>query len=157
MMRRTPRYTRTDTLVPYTTVCRSALMMEVVAGVMAGSAFGGGVRNQYFNFDEPQDVGHCFIALRPDLFMPMETYRERMSELERRCKASPRASGFADIQMPGEPEARTEAARLSDGLPIEADDAQTPRGEHGGAEPVRLTQRPVGQHRATHSSSSKPR
>src|SRR3546814_4580196 len=89
-----------------------SLMMEIVAGVMSGSAFGGGVRNQYFNFDEPQDVGHCFIALRPDLFMPMETYRERMSELERRCKASPRASGFDDIQMPGEPWARTEAARL---------------------------------------------
>src|SRR3546814_12732718 len=104
---------------------------------MSGSSFGGGVRNQYFNFDEPQDVGHCFIALRPDLFMPMETYRERMSELERRCKASPRASGFDDIQMPGEPEARTEAARIRDGIPIEADDAQTLREEAGRAGLVR--------------------
>src|SRR3546814_5858178 len=60
-----------------------SLMMEIVAGVMSGSDFGGGVRNQYFNFDEPQDVGHCFIALRPHLFMPLETYRERMSELQR--------------------------------------------------------------------------
>src|SRR3546814_20730063 len=100
---------------------------------MSGSSFGGGVRNQYFNFDEPQDVGHCFIALRPDLFMPMETYQERMSELERRCKASPRASGFDDIQMPGEPEARTEAARLRDGIPIEADETQPLREEAGHA------------------------
>src|SRR3546814_17230010 len=124
MMRRTPRYTRTDTLVPYTTVCRSALMMEIVAGVMSGSAFGGGVRNQYSNFDEPQDVGHCFIALRPDLFMPMETYRERMSELERRCKAPPGASGFDDIQMPGEPQARTEAAQLRHGNPSTSETPQ---------------------------------
>lgn len=101
-----------------------SLMMEIVAGVMSGSAFGGAVRNQYKDFETPQDVGHCFIAMRPDLFMPASEYEARMSELRERCKSSPRAAGVEEIFLPGEPEARRQAERLRNGVPIEAADVE---------------------------------
>ncbi len=35
-----------------------SMMMDVLAGVFTGSAFGGEVRSLYFDFEAPQDVGH---------------------------------------------------------------------------------------------------
>ena len=100
-----------------------SLMMEVLAGVLAGSAFGGKVGNQYLDDDRPQDVGHMVIALRPDLAVTADDYRRRMTALVSRAKACPTAEPGGEILMPGEPEARLEAQRLRDGVPISAEDA----------------------------------
>ncbi len=99
-----------------------SLMMEIVAGVMSGATLGGEVKNQYVDFETPQNVGHCFMALRPDLCVSADDYRARMDALVERSKMNPRAEGFDEILMPGEPESRNEARRLRDGIPLEADD-----------------------------------
>ncbi|SEN20410.1 Malate/lactate/ureidoglycolate dehydrogenase, LDH2 family [Paracoccus alcaliphilus] len=106
-----------------------ALMMEIVAGVMSGAAFGGAVGNQYNDFDAPQDVGHCFIAFRPDLFDGPEEYRTRMEALRHRAKDQPRAAGVAEILLPGEIEARTTQARRRDGIRIDPEDLAALRAE----------------------------
>lgn len=80
------------------------LMMEIVAGVMSGSAFGGEVRNQNADFSAPQNVGHTFITFRPDCAMPFGDYLGRVDELVARAKASPLAAGVERIYMPGERE-----------------------------------------------------
>jgi LDH2 family malate/lactate/ureidoglycolate dehydrogenase len=99
-----------------------SLMMEAFAGVMSGSAFGGEVRNQYDDFETPQNVGHFFLALKPDLFMPSGEYEMRMSNLVGRAKATPLAQGYDEIMMPGEPEERTAEHRRREGIAIpEAD------------------------------------
>ena len=97
-----------------------SLMLEVLAGVMSGANFGGTVRNQYFDFDAPADVGHCFIAMRPDMFMPSDVYGQRMGELSSRAKATEKAEGFDEILLPGEPETRIAARRSRDGIPLDA-------------------------------------
>jgi LDH2 family malate/lactate/ureidoglycolate dehydrogenase len=98
-----------------------SLMMEIVAGVMSGAAFGGEVANQYFD-EREQDVGHAFVALAPGLVVGLDGYRARMAELVARAKACPRADGFDEILMPGEPEARLAAERLRTGVPLSAED-----------------------------------
>ena len=65
--------------------------------------------------------GVTMIALRADLFQPMEAYSERADEMARRVRAVPPAPGFKEVLAPGDPEARTRAARRRDGIPI-ADD-----------------------------------
>ena len=99
-----------------------SLMMEILAGVMSGSAFGGAVGNQYVDFDRPQNVCHCLIALRPDLAEGLAAYRARIDLLIERAKACPRVDGVEEILMPGEPEARIEAARRRHGIPLPAED-----------------------------------
>ena len=99
-----------------------SLMMEALAGVMSGAAFGGEVKNQYSDFSGPQNVGHFFLAFRPDLFISPEEYRARMEELVSRAKACPLAEGFDEILMPGEREARLSESRRKLGLPIAAED-----------------------------------
>lgn len=99
-----------------------SLMMEALGGVMSGAAFGGDVKNQYLDFERPQNVGHFFLAFRPDLFVSREEYRARMDELVSRAKSSPLAHGFDEILMPGEREARLAASRRQQGVPITAED-----------------------------------
>ncbi len=101
-----------------------SLMMEILAGVMSGANFGGEVRNQYLDFETPQNVGHCFIAIRPDLFMPMQSYEARMGELSSRAKATERAEGFDEILLPGEPEERIAARRENEGIPLDSQELQ---------------------------------
>jgi L-2-hydroxycarboxylate dehydrogenase (NAD+) len=110
-------------LLPFGGVKGSAIafMMDLFSGVLTGSAFGGGVKSLYFDFSGPQDVGHLFIAFRPDLFMPLQQYRDRMDEMIERAKATPRAADCDEILIPGEPEARTAARRARTGIPVTAD------------------------------------
>jgi LDH2 family malate/lactate/ureidoglycolate dehydrogenase len=104
-------------------------MMELLAGVMSGAAFGGQVRNQNADFSAPQDVGHTFIAFKPDLFLSAEAYRERAAALVQRAKACTLADGFDDISMPGErEEAMARRARL-EGLAVSEQDMEMLREE----------------------------
>jgi len=110
-------------LLPFGGVKGSAIafMMDIFSGVMTGSAFGGEVKSLYFDFSGPQDVGHLFIAFRPDLFMPLQQYRDRMDQMIERAKVTPRAADCEDILIPGEPEARTAARRARSGIPVTGD------------------------------------
>ena len=94
-----------------------SLLMDVLCGVMTGAAFAGGVRDQYKTSDQPQNVGHFMLAIRPDLFMGGDAVAQRMRVLEDAMRANPMAEGVTEILMPGEPESRTEARRLTDGIP----------------------------------------
>jgi LDH2 family malate/lactate/ureidoglycolate dehydrogenase len=68
-----------------------AMLMDIFGGVISGAAFGGEVGDQYKVYDRPQDVGHFFLAMKPDLFVTEGDYRARMDTLiERGARARPR-------------------------------------------------------------------
>lgn len=98
------------------------LMMELMAGVMSGSAFGGEVKNQNSNFSQPQNVGHTFITFRPDAAMSMESYFQRADQLVERARSLPLAEGFDSIHMPGERENAAANHAKEAGLRLTAQD-----------------------------------
>src|SRR4051812_42501972 len=98
-----------------------AMLMDIFGGVLSGAAYAGDVGDQYKAFDRPQDVGHFFLAMRPDLFVPMAEVRARMDVLVERIKACPKAEGVEEILVPGEPEARAAAKRARAGIPYGAE------------------------------------
>ncbi|WP_077965531.1 Ldh family oxidoreductase [Ensifer adhaerens] len=95
-----------------------ATLMDLMSGVLTGANFGGDVKSLYFDHSEPQNVGHLFFAIKPDLFMSLENFDARMDEFYERIKALPKAAGVGEIMMPGEPEQRREEERLGTGIPI---------------------------------------
>ncbi|WP_104667787.1 Ldh family oxidoreductase [Ensifer adhaerens] len=95
-----------------------ATLMDLMSGVLTGANFGGDVKSLYFDHSEPQNVGHLFFAIKPDLFMSLENFDARMDEFYERMKALPKAAGVGEIMMPGEPEQRREDERLRTGIPI---------------------------------------
>jgi LDH2 family malate/lactate/ureidoglycolate dehydrogenase len=94
-----------------------SMLMDIFGGVLSGAAFAGDVGDQYKAYDRPQNVGHFFLAMKPDLFVPMAEYRARMDTLVERVRACPRAEGFDEILLPGELEAREEQVRRRSGIP----------------------------------------
>ena len=93
-------------------------LMDLMSGVLTGANFGGDVKSLYFDHSEPQNVGHLFFAIRPDLFMALTDFEARMDEFYGRIKELPRAVGVDEIMLPGEPEQRREDQRRRDGIPV---------------------------------------
>ncbi|MGL4280286.1 MAG: Ldh family oxidoreductase [Albidovulum sp.] len=95
-------------------------LMDLLSGVLTGANFGGDVKSLYFDHSEPQNVGHLFFAIRPDLFLSLDDFGARMDEFYARIKTLPRAAGVDEIMLPGEPEQRREDQRRRDGIPMTA-------------------------------------
>jgi L-2-hydroxycarboxylate dehydrogenase (NAD+) len=93
-------------------------LMDLMSGVLTGANFGGDVKSLYFDHSEPQNVGHLFFAIKPDLFMSLTDFGARMDTFYERIKQLPRAAGVDEIMLPGEPEERREAQRRRDGIPV---------------------------------------
>jgi LDH2 family malate/lactate/ureidoglycolate dehydrogenase len=94
-----------------------AIMMDVFSGVLSGSAFAGHVTNPY-DPSKPADVGHFLVAIRPNLFMSVEEFKERMDYLYQRVVGSEKMAGVDRIYFPGEIEDMNKEARLKDGIPL---------------------------------------
>jgi L-2-hydroxycarboxylate dehydrogenase (NAD+) len=95
-----------------------ATLMDLMSGVLTGAKYGGDVNSLYFDHSEPQNVGHLFFVIRPDLFMSMTDFEARMETFSRRIADLPRAAGFDEVLIPGEPERRSEIRRRLSGIPV---------------------------------------
>jgi LDH2 family malate/lactate/ureidoglycolate dehydrogenase len=83
-----------------------SLMIDILCGVLTGAGFGKYVNNMYENWEEPQNVGHVFIAVDISRFMPLELFEARMEQYIREIKQEPKAPGVEEILIPGEIEHR---------------------------------------------------
>lgn len=93
-----------------------AIMMDVFSGVFSGSAFAGHVAGPY-DPSRPGDVGHFIIAMKPDLFVGAEEFKERMRYLYERVVGSEKMAGVDRIYFPGELEIERREERLKSGIP----------------------------------------
>ncbi|KAK5704831.1 hypothetical protein LTR97_001940 [Elasticomyces elasticus] len=93
-----------------------SVMMDVFSGVLSGSAFAGHVTNPY-DPSKPADVGHFLVAIKPDLFMSVEDFKERMDYLYKRVVGCEKMAGVDRIYFPGEIEQLTEEKRRQEGIP----------------------------------------
>lgn len=97
-----------------------AMMMDIFGGVMSGAAFAGGVKDQYNNMDEAQNVGHWFLVVKPDAFLEggAAELKQRMDTLLKAVRDSEKAAGVERIWTSGEIEAEMERQRETDGIPL---------------------------------------
>lgn len=79
-----------------------------VLGVLAGSGF-----------NANKDYGYLIIAIRPDLLVPLDTFKREASELIARVKATPRQPGVEEIRIPSERSFRERARHTREGISIE--------------------------------------
>jgi LDH2 family malate/lactate/ureidoglycolate dehydrogenase len=123
-----------------------SMFMDIFGGVISGANFGGDVADQYKAFDRPQDVGHFFLAMKPDLFITEAEYRARIDTLIERMRAAPTAEGFGEILVPGEPEDRHEAERRKSGIPYAASEVAALQDEakRAGVQPLVASDQPIG-------------
>ncbi|KAH8591755.1 Malate/L-lactate dehydrogenase [Bisporella sp. PMI_857] len=65
----------------------------------------------------PANVGHFLVAIKPDLFLDLNEFRERMSYLYQRVVGSDKAAGVERIYFPGELEQIAQTEREKTGIP----------------------------------------
>ncbi|KAI9902402.1 hypothetical protein N3K66_001754 [Trichothecium roseum] len=94
-----------------------AIMMDVFSGVLSGSAFAGQVTGPY-DFSRPADVGHFFVVIKPDLFMGLDDFKQRMGTLYERITGSEPAHGVDRVYFTGEREILEQKRREEGGIPL---------------------------------------
>lgn len=84
-----------------------ALALDAIGGLTAGI--------------RPADSvsGYMFMAVRPDLFVPLDEYRREISARIATIKATPRQPGVAEIRIPGERSHQTRQRLAAEGIEID--------------------------------------
>lgn len=94
-----------------------AFMVEILCSVLSGGAMStevGGIRYR----GRLVRVSQMFIAIDVARFMPVEEFTARMEHLVALVKSTQAAPGYGEVMVAGDPEWRTEAERLKNGIPI---------------------------------------
>jgi len=94
-----------------------ALMMDVLSGVLTGSAFGAEVGGPYQS-ERRSGCGHLFIALDVASFGDPDGFARRMEQLVAEVRSVPIARGFDEVLYPGELEVRAAREHLQAGLSL---------------------------------------
>ncbi|OHV34794.1 MULTISPECIES: Ldh family oxidoreductase [Pseudofrankia] len=98
-----------------------ALLVELLAGVLAGSSFGTTERTASpLHGDARVAKGVVFIAIDPARFAPRAVFTAAVDTLVREIRGSERATGVERIWLPGEPEHERARQRARDGIPLPA-------------------------------------
>ena len=77
-----------------------AWMVDILSGVLTGGNHGGKVKDPFDDFSGPQNIGHLFFLLKPNLFIG--NYSQRIKENIKRIKRLPKIKGVKEILYPGE-------------------------------------------------------
>jgi len=106
---RDPAMARLGALLPFGGYKGFGLAFIVQAlGVVAGSGL-----------DPDRDDGYLFVVLKPDLLIDPDDFKQQLSALIDRIKATPRQPGVSEIRLPGERAFRSREQALRDGIEID--------------------------------------
>ena len=89
-----------------------SLAVEILGGILSGTGPAGPDAG-------PLENGTLMICLDVARFLPPSGFEKQVGVLFDWVKSAPLAQGATEVLIPGEPEARLEAERRRDGIPIE--------------------------------------
>ena len=95
-----------------------AMMVDILSGVLSGSGYGKNVRSMYKDLKNPAQVGHFFLCINIEAFMPKEEFYERIKAMKNEIKHSQMRQGVDEIRMPGEKKAKTKTEKLKAGIQL---------------------------------------
>ena len=92
-----------------------AMVIDALAGVLTGSLF---ARN-FVSGPGSRGCGHFFMALDPQLFLPLDDFKKRMDEMVGQMKDAKLPEGSTEpIYYPGERGFARKEKRLKEGIPL---------------------------------------
>lgn len=96
-----------------------ALAHEMLTALLTNGKITRQIKSLY-EVDESgiQGTCHSFMVIDPDCFIGRSEFAQSMDQYIQGIKESGKAKGVTEIYMPGEIEARTEAERLDQGIPL---------------------------------------
>ena len=95
------------------------LMVEILSGLLTGAAMGREVGSFFHTWDRPANLGHLFIAIHIDHFMPRRAFLDRLQTLLNWVADCPRQHGAEPVRFPGELRGQYAALYERNGIPLE--------------------------------------
>tara|TARA_B100001250_G_scaffold43939_1_gene34579 strand:- start:318 stop:1322 length:1005 start_codon:yes stop_codon:yes gene_type:complete len=77
-----------------------AWMVDILSGVFTGGNHAGKVKDPFDDFTGPQNIGHLFIVMKPNLFVG--NYNQRVKKNIKIIKRLPKIKGVKEILYPGQ-------------------------------------------------------
>jgi LDH2 family malate/lactate/ureidoglycolate dehydrogenase len=94
-----------------------AMMVHILGGVLSGASFSP-IRNRTQRPQDPDDLGHFFMAIDPNAFREPGEFEDDLDEVIDILHATPPIDPAKPVLVAGDPEAMTREERLRDGVPI---------------------------------------
>ncbi|WP_433632602.1 Ldh family oxidoreductase [Halomicrococcus sp. NG-SE-24] len=95
-----------------------AFVVDAFCGVLMDTVFGDDVPTMYHDTTSPQNLGHFVGAIDVQAFTSIGEFATRMQQMVTELKKLRTAEDFDEVLVPGEPEAKTKAKRLDEGVPL---------------------------------------
>ena len=96
-----------------------AMIIDILGSVLAGMPFGPHVAQMYKEMDKPRKLGHLFLGLDVERFMPMETFKANLGDMLDELQAQEPAEGFERVLYPGQLEGERREHRKVHGVPLD--------------------------------------
>ena len=93
-----------------------AWMVDILSGVITGGNHSGKVKDPFDDFSGPQNIGHLFIVMKPNLFVG--NYNKRIKENIKKIKKLPKIKGVKEIFYPGQNKFKRYKTNLQKGIAI---------------------------------------
>lgn len=95
------------------------MMIQILSAIACGMPFDNVLSHLYVPpYDQPRKIGHFFICIDIRALGEPETFRRRVTQLLEAFRASPHDG--TPVIAPGDKERAIRAARLRDGIPLDA-------------------------------------
>ena len=78
-----------------------AWMVDILSGVLTGGNHAGKVKDPFDDFSGPQNIGHLFFVLKPNLFVG-NNFNKRIKDNIKTIKKLPKIKGVKEILYPGQ-------------------------------------------------------
>ncbi len=95
-----------------------AMMVEMLAGVLAGAGTLSGVNSWNTIPGQDADTGHFFLAINPEFFGGLANFTTRMEKVIEELTTAPKVDGVQKIYYPGELEFISEKRAQENGIDL---------------------------------------
>lgn len=97
------------------------LMVEILSGVITGSAISHEIGSVWKNFTKSNRVGHLFLTIDISSIMPLESYYDRIEVLIGYIKQAKKRNNIDEILLPGETRWHNYQQNLNHGIRLSDD------------------------------------
>lgn len=96
-----------------------AMVVDILCGLLTGMPVGRDISNMFRDpITQKRYLGQFYIALRIDVFQPLDLFKKRMRQLMDDVRREPQRDKNIPVMVAGDPQKHASADRLKNGIPI---------------------------------------
>lgn len=95
-----------------------AILVDVLAGILAGETFGRHINPMYGDLNEPRNLGQFFIVLNPEMFVGTSFFLNQIQQMISELQASPAATDDGNVFVPGERSFKNAQKAIKSGIQL---------------------------------------